>query len=686
MNRILKLLGIVVGAVVVLVALAVAAIALLFDPNDYKDQIEAAVSRATGRNLTLDGKLELAVFPSIRIAAGAASLSNAPGFGSQPMAKIGSAELKLALWPLLAGNVEIREASLHGLELNLARDARGRNNWQDLGGAGTTGAPSAANTPTSSGKAFDLGIGAVSVSDARVTWSDAATGSRWELTDFRLDADGFGSGRAFPLHTRFALRGADVAVRLDARSQATIDLANDRYRLDKLAVDIDGSGAGWPGGQGKAQLAFDSLAADLGQQTLELSGLTLQMLGVTVVGSLSGQHLLGNLSLTGAVDIREFKPHDVLDALHVELTTADSTALKRATAKANFSYSPTQIGLKDMQLALDDSKLTGRIGLEGKRLSYALAVDSIDIDRYLPPADGAGGGDEGSLDAVDLPLAALRALNAAGDLKFGKAKLSGMTLTDAAFSLSAANGALKLTPSATLYGGKYGGTIDLVVEPTSARMSVEQRLEGVDLGPLGRDLLGSEDIKGAGNVQLKLTTAGTNLGEMRRALDGDVSFTISNGSVEGLDLWYELRRARARLDKTDVPARPEGPARTTFSSLSASGMVEKAVLTNRDLTGKLDFMTLTGMGTVNLLTNAIDFDLKATFIDGPTLQSDPAMAKYAGAAVPLRATGTLDAPSILPDFGAIVRARVTNEVNDRVEEKRGELQDKLRDRLRKLRE
>src|SRR5690348_11169526 len=100
MGRILKILGVVVGAVVVLLVVAVVAIGMLFDPNDYKDEISAAVARSTGRQLTLDGDLSLAVFPTVRIAVGSASLSNAQGFGPEPMAKIGGAELRLALLPL----------------------------------------------------------------------------------------------------------------------------------------------------------------------------------------------------------------------------------------------------------------------------------------------------------------------------------------------------------------------------------------------------------------------------------------------------------------------------------------------------------------------------------------------------------------------------------------------------------
>jgi AsmA protein len=138
-----------------------------------------------------------------------------------------------------------------------------------------------------------------------------------------------------------------------------------------------------------------------------------------------------------------------------------------------------------------------------------------------------------------------------------------------------------------------------------------------------------------------------------------------------------------------LPERGDAARRTTFSSLSASGSVEDALLTNRDLKGVLDFMTITGTGTVNLLDDMINFDLTAAIVDGPKLQSDPAMVKYAGQSLPLRVTGTVDAPSVLPDFGAVVRQRVTNEVNQAVEEQRTEVEqrvdeqkDEARDRLR----
>src|SRR5882672_106882 len=658
MRRTLKLIGIIAGAVIVLFIAALVAVGMLFDPNDHKDEIVAAAEHATGRKLTLDGDLELAVFPSIRIAVGSASIANAQGFGSAPMAKIGSAELKVALLPLLTRRIEISEARLHGLELNLARDARGRNNWQDLGGASSAQAP-AAQSGGGAAQGLDLGVGAIEIADARVTWNDAATKSHWELTSFGLTANGFGSGKKFPLKIRFSLAGADVKVAVDASTQATLALADNAYKLEQLDVKIDGSGAAWPGGSSKATLEVDSLAANLGKESLELNGLTLDVLGITVAGSLTGQKLLSDLSLSGAVDIREFDPRNVLGAFKVELETADSAVLHRASAKANLLYTSSQLGLRDMQLKLDDSTLTGRVGLEGDKLAYNLSVDDINVDRYLPPSsDSSAPADEGSLDEVDLPLEVLRKLDAAGELKFGKAKFSGLTLTNASFGLTAANGKLKITPKASLYGGTWNGQIDLDVQANAAKATIAQQLDHVDLVPLGKDLLGSADVAGIGDVKLDLVANGSNLGEMRRGLDGNLSFSVTNGALEGIDLWYELRRARARLDHDPEPERGDAPRRTTFASLAATGTVEDAVLTNRDLAGALDFMRIAGTGTVNLLDDKVSFYLKATMIDGPKLQSDPAMVKYAGDTLPLRVTGTIDAPSVLPDFGALVKSRV----------------------------
>ena len=123
MGRLLKLVVIVVGAVIVLLVGAGLLLSLFFDPNDYKAEIATAVENASGRRLTLDGDLELEIFPRLRIAIGSAELSNAPGFGDAPFAAIDSAQLQIELLPLLGRRISIGEATLEGLRLIYLRNA-----------------------------------------------------------------------------------------------------------------------------------------------------------------------------------------------------------------------------------------------------------------------------------------------------------------------------------------------------------------------------------------------------------------------------------------------------------------------------------------------------------------------------------------------------------------------------------
>ena len=691
MGRLLKLIGLVVGALVVLVIVAGILVGLLFDPNDYKEQITTAVARATGRELTIEGDLELELFPNLRIATGPASISNADGFAAPVFARIEGASLRVGLLPLLSRNVAVSEARLEGLELNLERDAAGNTNWQDLAGGDAEESSDDAGEGGSSIDAADinLDIDQITIADANVSWRDAGTGSEWLLTDFGLVAEGFGLDRAFPLEIDFRFSGPDIDVGIDSGMNALLDLAANTYRLNGLTVDIEGSGAAWPGGEGEAHLAFNSFTANLDDQSLALEDLVLEVLGLDISGTLQGQQLFDDLSLSGAIAIAEFNPNDLLEVLGTAIETADDSVFRRASAQAEFIYDASQMGMRSTEISLDDSTLTGSLGLFGEQLRFDLAVDSINIDRYLPPAaEGESGEpDEGSVDEVDLPLDPLRTFAADGEFRLGQTQFMGLTMTDARFALAAGDGQLRLTPTASLYGGSLSGLIDIGVEGESASFALVQNLEAVDLNSLARDFLDNEALSGTGNVNLDLTSTGSNVGAIRRALTGSVSFALTEGAWEGIDAWYELRRARAVTQSNDIPER-EGAPRTTFDSISASGQVTDGVLTTNDLNATLPFMSLDGAGTVGIFDTTIDIAATAALVDGPVLQSDPEMAGLTGGALPLTVSGTLAELSIRPDFGALIRAEISNAVNERVEEEREELreevQDRVRDRLRNI--
>jgi len=692
MGKLLKIFGIVIGALVGLFIIVLVGVALLFDPNDYKGEISAAVEDATGRTLSLDGDLELNIFPRLRIALGEAELSDAAGFGTEPFVSIEGARLQVGLLPLiLSQSLEIDEARLDGLTLNLARNAQGQGNWENLGGTAAPTAPETVATPEGAPTeaaevtAFTFEVQAVVIENAEVNWTDATTGETWQLADFNLQLADFGPGVAFPMQTSFALSGEGLAINLAAEMQATLGLADNSYLLENLLVDIDGTGAVWPGGEGALALQFDALEADLDAETVELTGLVLEFLDVVVNGNLSGSQLFSGLSLAGGIDIEDFDPQEIMDVFGVVIETADPDALERVGASAQLAYDSDRMMLEQMSLRLDDSTLTGSLGMQGETLSFDLAIDDFNADRYLPPAeDEPQAEEEGSLDEVDLPLEFLRGLSANGSFAIGALQFDGLSFSDLALNVSADDGRIRLTPSAGLYGGSYAGAIGIDVQEATALLTLQQELAAVDVATLMQDYLELEMFTGTLNLEMDVAATGANLGEVMRALDGDVSFSLADGTWEGVDVWHQMRRARATFEREEAPPDPAGDLRTPFSSISASGVIEDAVLTNEDLTASFEFMTVTGAGTVELLNDAMSLDVTATFNDNDLLQSDPLMADLAGDSLPLTVTGSLAGPTVRPDFSAMVRAEVQEAVDERVEEERQELEERLEDRLRGL--
>ena len=132
MNKFLKYGLWSIGGLVLLVASALTYVALTFDPNAYKPEIMQAVKNATQRTLKLDGDIELTFFPSIGARLGAVSFSEFQS--DQEFVSIESANVSLALWPLLTKQIVINQVTLSGAKLRVVKHKNGTLNLDDLMG------------------------------------------------------------------------------------------------------------------------------------------------------------------------------------------------------------------------------------------------------------------------------------------------------------------------------------------------------------------------------------------------------------------------------------------------------------------------------------------------------------------------------------------------------------------------
>ena len=154
MNKIFKWSLAGLGVVVLLLVVSAVVLPKVVDPNNYKDEISAAILERTGRELVIGGEIKWTVFPSVGLDLSDVTLGNRSGFGDQPMLDIGQVGISVKLMPLLSKKIEIGEVSMTGVSLNLQRSADGKNNWEDLSDTPSN----TTDTPSRSGSGIDASI------------------------------------------------------------------------------------------------------------------------------------------------------------------------------------------------------------------------------------------------------------------------------------------------------------------------------------------------------------------------------------------------------------------------------------------------------------------------------------------------------------------------------------------------
>ncbi|MEE8246986.1 MAG: AsmA family protein, partial [Alphaproteobacteria bacterium] len=130
-----KILYSVAALALLLVAAAVVA-PIAVDEEQIKARIGAEVAAATGRELVIDGHLDLALLPRPRISLGGLRLANLEGASARHMVSLKGLEASVALVPLLTGEIEVTSLRLIEPVIELERLADGRANWVLGGRAG----------------------------------------------------------------------------------------------------------------------------------------------------------------------------------------------------------------------------------------------------------------------------------------------------------------------------------------------------------------------------------------------------------------------------------------------------------------------------------------------------------------------------------------------------------------------
>ena len=659
---------------------------------------EAAVRRSldgalhdSGRQILIQGTITPHVFPFPGVNLDQVTITEP--HGSKPFVRIARVEARLAWWPLLFGQREVRSLALYGADATITRLTNGSLSVADL-------------FTRRQQHGFNINLDHLLIRESKLDYQDQINGSKQRFENINLEANGL-KGDA-DLQAGAVL--TDPVRPLRFAINTPLNIENQQIRFDKINAWLVSDATSL----GKAQLHMT------GQLTLDLANLNAQ--GQNLVFEFSNER--PQLQFTLTVPALRAEPERILmPQSHVSATMQYDRSQYQLEANLNELHIDSQVmnanrltgvlnwsvGNNRMQLTLDapfslsklndlamqplilkaqaitpllprgqliadlQGSLTGKIdqqrldlhgtgkidgsdialdisqyGFIRPRDEATISIGALDLNRYLPESKGETVAIFQNNNPIPLDWMDFFDLNA--NVNIGQLSMGRFRMQDVQANIMVNQNKLDLSQmSANIYNGHLQGNIRLE-RGQVPQLKVQQTLKGMSIRPLLNDLFSFSQLDGNGSGNISVTAQGQSFVDLRNSLTGTVQMRLDQGALSGIDLVAALKNLPAELKEMNTPAHSN--QKTTFSNLSASFHFDHGVGRNQDLKLASQLINVNGGGKLNLKQSIIDYNMNVT-------ANPKEFSTLKGINIPLKITGPLNAPVYALNFNAMVRGKKT---------------------------
>jgi AsmA protein len=172
----------------------------------------------------------------------------------------------------------------------------------------------------------------------------------------------------------------------------------------------------------------------------------------------------------------------------------------------------------------------------------------------------------------------------------------------------------------------------------------------------------SASVEGAGFVR---TTD-----ELLRTLDGDISLDLAEGVYNGVDIWYEIRKARALL-KGKPPPQASAAPKTPITTMDLKGVIDKGTLNTDRLLLEIPFIRLDGKGAMNLVEQNMDYSFNARVFGNPNFGDGEDLSDLEKFVIPLTVRGDIAGPKVGVDLADLAKNAAVQKAQDTLLKKLG---------------
>lgn len=316
-------------------------------------------------------------------------------------------------------------------------------------------------------------------------------------------------------------------------------------------------------------------------------------------------------------------------------TKEDGSVMRLAQLSSDVRQSGQLLSFNQIDFQLDDSNITGSvevsdINAEQLPITYALSVDSINLDNYLSANFSSLADGENWQAGID----ALRRLSLEGEVTVDEITAAGINAQRAVIPIKADEGKLDITEAtAELYAGSFFSTVTLDVQADEPVLSVTGNMNGLRVETLLPDVLNKESpLTGIANISVDLISRGHDWSRLHKNANGALSLRVTDGSLRGIDITSRLRspdlpndasRTNSESSQAFVPV-------TQFGEYSISAELADGLLKSDDLLFSTPGLRLTGEGGVNIGTKSIDYLLHLVVTSDPQAEQDDTLQDLSG--------------------------------------------------------
>lgn len=698
MKKVLLFLSAPIAAVLI----AILALVVFVNPNQFKPLIIEQAKAQTGFDLTIDGDISWSFFPHLGFSIGKTQVLNpATGFKQAQVVKFDEAALDISVLPLLEKRLNIGNVTLNGADIFIQKLKNGRSNLDIVKQSAEDNAsqpkdeiaekPSTETANPASESPWNVSLEGITVNNAKLVMLDQTSNSNLTLSDVNFSLSQFSFDEWSK--AEFNITGKQNQQSFSAAGKTEFKLSQDLSDYQLRGTDIEAQFKDPSTDIKKAQFTLESFQFNsVSKMALSVNG-TVSGMNIDINQSASimldkemTQVKVQNMTVTGKVDGKTLPLNPIVIDMNSDVRFDLTKKYLDVTLK--------KLGVNE--LAFDGSAQVS-LAPAIPKIVFDLHSPEINVDALLKQMEQPTSSTKSETTAkastsktsktvstqTEPDLSATRTLDVTGKVTIDKLTASNAKMQNVQTQFKVNRGVIDLQKfAANLYNGSVSANAKIDARKEVATYTVHKEVKGVQVQPLLKDVADMDFVSGTGNISADLKGKSLIVDKAKQNLAGVVKINFADGSFYGVNVAHEIRSVQAIFK--GQKAEKDTVKKTDFSAVTATMNLSKGVMTTNDLSAQSPLLRILGKGQANYVNETVDFLVKTSLVGTLKGQGGKNTEELKDITLPISIKGTWAEPKIRPDLNSALDEQTKQKAKAEIERAKEKAQKEVDRGLDKL--